>query len=190
VKSGRWRISCRGIHAPGARLSHGCVQHLPSERQGEIDVIGVANAPYGVKVWVAEVAIHLNSLDYGGYGVTVERVSSKVDAARAYVAQVYRDVTPTVELWSPVVPLGLLSALASVDVDLIVNEGFTSRLNELASLASSHTKLTGDDAYRFLELLTHLRGDRPQFGAAKLGKAWLPRRNRCCRCMSDVTCSP
>ena len=139
---------------------------LPNS-QGEIDVIGVTNTPDGVKVWVAEVAIHLNSLDYGGYGVTVERVSSKVDAARAFIAQVYRDVTPTIELWSPVVPLGLLSALASVDVDLIVNEGFTSRLNELASLASSHTKLTGDDAYRFLQLLTHLRGDRPQFGAVK-----------------------
>jgi hypothetical protein len=36
---------------------------LPNS-QGEIDVIGVANALDGVKVWVAEVAIHLNSLDY------------------------------------------------------------------------------------------------------------------------------
>jgi hypothetical protein len=141
---------------------------LPNS-QGEIDVIAVANAADGVKVWVAEVAIHLNSLDYGGYGVTVEKVASKVAAARTYVAKVYRDLLPTVELWSPVVPTGLLSALASVDVDLIVNDGFTSRVNELASLASLHTKLTGDDAYRFLQLLTHLRGDRPQFGAAK---AW------------------
>jgi hypothetical protein len=90
-------------------------------------------------------------------------VAQKVAAARAYAAEVYRDITPTVELWSPVVPAGLVAALSSVDVDLIVNDGVTARVNELAGLASWHTTLTGDDAYRFLQLLTHLRGDRPHF---------------------------
>jgi hypothetical protein len=132
--------------------------------QGELDVVGVANTPDGVEVWMAEVAIHLDGLNYGGYAKSVAKVASKVAAARAYAAQVYRDVAPTVELWSPVVPSGLVSALAGVDVDLVVNDEFTDRVNAVAQLAGAHTKLTGDDAYRFLQLLTHLRGERPRFG--------------------------
>jgi hypothetical protein len=132
--------------------------------QGELDVVGVANGPRGVEVWMAEVAIHLDSLNYGGYAKTVDKVSTKVAAARTFAAQVYRDVTPTVELWSPVVPSGLVVALANVQVDLVVNGDFTARVNTLAELAMGHTKMTGDDAYRFLQLLTHLRGDRPRFG--------------------------
>ena len=138
--------------------------HLP-QGQGELDVIGVANSDDGVEVWMAEVAIHLDSLNYGGGNrQTADKVAQKVAAARAYAAQVYRDITPVVELWSPVVPSGLVSDLADVEVDLIVNDDFTARVNELALLAKTHTKLTGDDAYRFLQLLTHLRGDRPRFG--------------------------
>jgi hypothetical protein len=74
-------------------------------------------------------------LNYGGYAKSVAKVASKAAAARAYAAQVYRDVTPTVELWSPVVPSGLVSALAAVDVDLVVNDEFTSRVNYLARQA-------------------------------------------------------
>ena len=138
--------------------------------QGELDVVGVANAPGGVEVWMAEVAIHLDSLNYGGYSKTVDKVSTKVAAARAYAAQVYRDVTPTVEFWSPVVPSGLASAWHSRR-RLDHNDDFTARVNELAALAKGHTKTTGDDAYRFLQLLTHLRGDRPRFGPAG-GQSW------------------
>jgi hypothetical protein len=132
--------------------------------QAELDVVGVANGANGVELWMAEVAVHLDSLDYGGYVKTVSKISQKVAAARTYATLVYRDVTPTVEFWSPVVPSGLVSALADVDVKLVVNHEFTARVNELAALARKHTKLTGDDAYRFLQLLTHLRGDRPRFG--------------------------
>ena len=134
--------------------------------QGELDVVGVAYGAEGVEVWIAEVAVHLDSLNYGGSQKTVQKVAQKVAAARAYAAQVYRDVIPTVEFWSPVVPAGLVSALGGVDVTLVVNDIFTDRVNELADRAKRHTKMTGDDAYRFLQLLTHLRGDRPRFGAS------------------------
>ena len=69
---------------------------LPT-RQGELDVVGVANKEDGVQVWMAEVAIHLDSLNYGGSGQTVRKIEQKVEAARSYAKQVYRDVTPTVE---------------------------------------------------------------------------------------------
>jgi hypothetical protein len=156
---GAYMRQVRGCHtiAFNTFLPHG---------QGELDVVGVANGTSGVEVWMAEVAIHLDSLNYGGYIKTVAKVTQKVAAAHEYAAQVYRDVTPTVEFWSPVVPSGLVSALADVDVDLVVNNEFTARVNELAGLAMKHTKTTGDDAYRFLQLLTHLRGEKPQFGPA------------------------
>ena len=51
-----------------------------------------------------------------------------------------------------------------LDVELVLNEDFTSRVNELAALASTRTKQSGDDAFRFLQLLTHLRGNGPTFG--------------------------
>jgi hypothetical protein len=132
--------------------------------QGELDVVGVANGPGGVEVWMAEVAVHLESLNYGGQAKTVAKIATKVAAARTYASEVYTDLTPTVEFWSPVVASGLVSELKKLDVVLVVNDDFTSRVNELAKLAKGHTKTTGDDAYRFLQLLTHLRGDRPRFG--------------------------
>jgi hypothetical protein len=88
-----------------------------------------------------------------------------VAAARTYASEVYKDLTPTVEFWSPIVASGLVKELGTLDVVLVVNDEFTDRVNELASLAKSHTKTTGDDAYRFLQVLTHLRGDRPRFGS-------------------------
>ncbi|HEX3906462.1 MAG TPA: hypothetical protein VHW92_00870 [Mycobacteriales bacterium] len=136
--------------------------YLP-QGQGEVDVIGVANSSDGVDVWIAEVAVHLEGLNYGGYAASVKKVAAKVAAARAYAAQVYRDATPTVEFWSPVVPSGLVAQLADVDVVLVVNDDFTDRVNEIVDLAKRHTKMTGDDTYRLLQLLTHLRGARPQF---------------------------
>lgn len=60
-------------------------------------------------------------------------------------------------------PIGLVAALSKVDVDLVVNDEFTMRVNELAAIAAKSTKTTGDDAFRFLQLLTHLRGPRPTF---------------------------
>jgi hypothetical protein len=99
---------------------------------------------------MAEVAIHLDSLNYGGYATTVDKGRQKVAAARAYAALVYREVTPTLEFWSPVVPAGRQTALAQLDVELVTNEAFTGRVNELADRARQHTKMTGDDAYRLL----------------------------------------
>lgn len=136
---------------------------LPS-RQGEIDVIGVAGHGTAIQVWLIEVAIHLDGLNYGGYEQTVMKITSKVVAAREYADDIYRDAKPTVEFWSPNVPSGLVARLRGIDVDLVANDDFTSRINELAASASKTTKLSGEDGFRMLQILTHLRGDRPTFG--------------------------
>jgi hypothetical protein len=99
--------------------------------QGELDIVGAASGAHGAEVWLAEVAIHLDGLNYGGgtNAQTVHNVAQKVAAARAYAAQVYQDITPTVELWSPVVSARLVAALSNVEVDLIVNGDFTARVS-------------------------------------------------------------
>jgi Holliday junction resolvase-like predicted endonuclease len=138
-------------------------QFLPG-KQGEIDVIGLAGQGTQQRVWLVEVAVHLDNLNYGGYAQTVTKIAAKVATAREYASNTYQGFEPSIQFWSPRVPSGLAEMLEELDVELVVNEDFTSRVNELAALASTRTKQSGDDAFRFLQLLTHLRGNGPTFG--------------------------
>ena len=64
-----------------------------------------------------------------------------------------------------IVPSGLLTLLADTAVDVVVaNEAYTDRIRELVAEARKATSLTGDDAFRLLQLLTRLRGDPIEFG--------------------------
>lgn len=131
--------------------------HLPAG-QAEIDVIGI-RAASPPRVWIAEVAVHLEGLEYGsGYAHSAAKVAAKVAAARAYGQRVFPGAVVTVEFWSPVVPRSLIEPLGACGADLVINEAFTSRIAELLQLATSSTRTTGDDAFRLLQILTHLRG--------------------------------
>lgn len=129
--------------------------------QGEIDVIALRLGAE-VEVFAAEVAIHLESLQYGTYEVTTEKVTTKMVSARTYCEQVFRDAAVTLEFWSPVVPKGLVSSITERGQEhgfaLVANDDFTERMQALIVEAAQHTKQTGEPAYRMLQLLTHLRG--------------------------------
>ncbi|MEN5072334.1 hypothetical protein ABE437_00815 [Isoptericola cucumis] len=136
---------------------------LPNQ-QGEIDVIGISGTGVDQKVWIAEVAVHLEGLNYGSYARTVEKVRQKVERALQYAHDVYDADSPTVEFWSTKVPPGIVRGLHEIaDLDLVLNHEFTRRVNELAAIADKSTKQYGDDGFRFLQVLTHLVGDKPQF---------------------------
>lgn len=141
-------------------------QFIPG-KQGEIDVIGIAGAGDSQRVWMAEVAVHLDGLKYGGYENTALKIATKVATAREYATEIYVDSPSVIEFWSPYVPSGLVTLLEQVDVELVVNHDFTDRINELAELASRGTKRYGDEGFRFLQLMTHLKGDRPIFAKSK-----------------------
>jgi hypothetical protein len=128
--------------------------------QGELDVIGVALPENGgrVRVWLAEVAVHLEGLNYGGYHQTAEKVAAKVAAAQRYAQLIYPEADTVVELWSPVVPSGLVTLLEPVVPHLVVNATFTARVEELLGKAAGATRMSGDPAFRLLQVLTHLRG--------------------------------
>lgn len=57
-----------------------------------------------------------------------------------------------------------MEKLNSAGIRTIANEAFTQNINALANHAAKSTKTTGDDAYRLLQILTHLKGDVPIFG--------------------------
>lgn len=157
-----------GSYMRQVRDCHSVAFNTHVSHQAELDVIGVSNGTGGVRVWFAEVAVHLEGLNYGGYEATAKKVAQKIAAARSYANEVYPEAAETrFEFWSPVVPQGLVDRLDEIEVDLVVNATFTARVNQLAAEAAKHTRITGDDAYRFLQLLTHLRGARPTFGGSE-----------------------
>lgn len=131
------------------------------DKQGEIDVIAV-RLETKPQVYAAEVAIHLESLNYGGYPKSAAKVSAKMRAAREFISRVYVDSVPTLEFWSPIVPKGLVALLSDLgeehDFRLVANHEFTERIQTLVDRAREHTKVTGEPAYRMLQILTHLRG--------------------------------
>jgi hypothetical protein len=132
-------------------------------KQGEIDVIGISGNVSDQKVWIAEVAIHLDGLNYGTYAETVNKIGAKISTAIEYSREIYRNDQPVVEFWAPTVARGLVERLAIPGVEFVVNDAFTERVNELAAIAATSTKQYGDASFRFLQLLTHLRGPAPVF---------------------------
>lgn len=154
----------------GAYLRHvvGCDivlfnTHL-AEVQGELDVVGLKTLEDGTKkVWLVEVTTHLLGMLYKSQDETVKKVLDKKDRAESFAKTLFSESETTFEVWSPIVASGIVNELQARGIHLVANEEYTRRINLLAEHASKSTKTTGDDAYRMLQLLTHLRGNRPKF---------------------------
>ncbi len=137
--------------------------HL-SDEQGELDVIGVKTLSTGKQeIWLVEAATHINGLDYGGQAKSVKKIQAKRDRAMKFAQRLFKGATLHFEVWSPIVSSGIVDKLYNLSIDLVANADYTDRVNELALHASKSTKTTGNDTYRTLQLLTHLRGARPEF---------------------------
>lgn len=137
------------------------------EVQGELDVIGIKTLPNGEqKIWLVEVTTHLLGMLYKTQSETVKKVLEKKNRAELFARKLFSGAQVAFEVWSPIVPSGIVSALEAERVTLVANHEYTKRINLLAEHASKSTQTTGDDAYRLLQLLTHLRGARPKFAFA------------------------
>lgn len=154
----------------GAYLEHirGCQvvvynTHL-SDEQGELDVIGIKTLSTGKQeIWLVEAATHVNGLDYGGQANSVKKIQAKRDRAMKFAEKLFKGASLHFEVWSPIVSSGIVDKLNKLSINLVANADYTDRVNELALHASQSTKTTGNDTYRTLQLLTHLRGDKPEF---------------------------
>lgn len=136
--------------------------------QGEIDVIGLKHGESRT-VWLCEVITHIRGILYGsGYDATVTKISEKIGRARDFAAATFPGDVHRYEIWSPIVPSGAVTkfdALAEaftseeLDVEFVVNQRYTERIQELVDHARSSSKATSEPAYRLLQVLTRLRGE-------------------------------
>lgn len=151
--------------------------------QMEIDVIGIDSTDDEQVVYTCEVVTHLRGMLYSGtpssdrwdefggssHQHTLETIWDKFTADHGYVTDVFADADRYVfQLWSPVVPEGNRTDGLDVlteefkdeyghEIELVINEEYTKRVEELRELAAEDEKNHGDPAFRFLQILEHLR---------------------------------
>jgi hypothetical protein len=140
--------------------------HTPTV-QGELDVIGLKHGEPRT-VWLCEVITHIRGVLYGsGYAATIAKIRDKVGRARDFAAVTFPGDVHRYEIWSPIVPSGavrqfdeLAEAFSSeeLDVEFIVNDRYTARVQELVNHARGSSKATNEPAYRLLQILARLRG--------------------------------
>ncbi len=151
--------------------------------QMEVDVLAINSNKGTQTVYVCEVITHLHGMRYSGspstddweaygnemYQHTLERVLRKFSADHRYVARVFDEADEYIfQLWSPVVPEGQLTdgldelerrfeERVEEELDLIINRAYSKRIGELRALASLDKKDYGEPAFRFLQILEHMR---------------------------------
>lgn len=156
-------------------------------QQVELDVLGVQSDSEGQSVYACEVVTHLNGSLYSGtpnaegwwsefgndsYQYSLERLWNKFNADYDLLDNSfdYEDYDYHLQFWSPYVSEGYLTdGLAELqhqfegehneDIELIINGEYADRVAELRQTASETTKRYNDPAFRFLQILEHLRED-------------------------------
>ena len=124
---------------------------------GELDVVGF-HFGKGI-VYVCEVTTHICGVLYKNYDTTVQKVTDKHLRQRAYAQQnlqQFKDIR--YQFWSPVVPSGLVKRLHAIrGMEIVVNEAYTSRVDELRARAKKMTEDTNNPFFRTLQILERLR---------------------------------
>ena len=154
-------------------------------QQMELDVLGVESGEGRQTVYGCEVVTHLDGLNYSGtpdtndwaaygnetYQYTLQRLWEKFEADYALLKSVFdEDETYRLQFWSPVVPEGYLTdglaelqrrfeAEYGVTIDLVINQKYAVRVAELRQKASATKKSYDEPAFRFLQILEHLRDE-------------------------------
>ncbi len=139
------------------------------EGLSELDVVGLD--PDSGRAFLCEVTTHIRGLLYGSNQESVERVRKKHARQRDYAAK-HLGAFPVIDFmfWSPVVPVGYLTEhLPGIEgLRLVINEEYAAKIAELRALARAETYDAGNDFFRALQILEHLRPGKP-----------LPHNGRC-----------
>jgi hypothetical protein len=143
-------------------------QHSPIEgEQMEVDVIGIQ--PQGEQEIIAcEVATHIRGLGYGNAETNRDKIQSKFQNAETYVNQAFGDsASHRFQFWSPNVPNASEVKLQEVaekfeertgnPLELVTNKEYTRKIEELRGVAGSTTAQRNELAFRFLQILEHLK---------------------------------
>lgn len=151
--------------------------------QMEIDVVAIDSNEGTQTIYACEVVTHLHGALYSGapstdkwadygnrsYQYSLEKLETKFRSDYEYVTRVFDDADNYVlQLWAPYVTEGFLTDGLEVlsnefeteygtPIELVINDSYTERINELRAVAAEETKAYGEPAFRFLQILEQLR---------------------------------
>lgn len=159
----------------GAYLRH--VEHCPivlynsffAGQQGEVDVVAVK--PGEKKnpriVYLCEVTTHIRGMS----AKTVGKVPAKLERLLQFAQLTFPGEDHRFQWWSPYVRQGAATrrfdALKAeweqkqLSLEFVINDEYTRRISQLIDSARANTATTNEPAYRMLQMLTRLRGDKP-----------------------------
>lgn len=147
--------------------------------QGEIDVLAFKMAEK--RVFICQVTTHLDGMLYSSgrkksvsdvlgrsYHETVATQSAKWDRDIRYATDCLSGFKAELMLWTPkaskthiLQPLTALSAdlikKHSVNIQIIANDEYAHRIAELQHCARKTSKLTGNSAFRLLQILSRVK---------------------------------
>ena len=127
----------------------------------ELDVIGIDLS--NNIVYLCEVTTHIRGLYYGDYNKTVEKIIRKFHNQKRYAKSIFSRFCPEFMFWSPIVQQAVVNQLhqqiqsKGILLQLIINEEYTARINELIAKAKKQTQATNNPAFRMLQILEHLK---------------------------------
>lgn len=139
---------------------------LKQKSQTEVDVVGV-DLNGEQEIYACEVVTHLGGMGYGSYEENRDRLERKFKRAEKLVTTEYDTAGAyTFQLWSPNTPKGLVTHLSELadefeddtgyKLELVMNDSYAGRIQELRELASSTNTQTNDLAFRFLQIFEYL----------------------------------
>lgn len=129
------------------------------EGLGELDVLGLKMETK--KAYLCEVTTHIRGLNYGGNEKTVRRIIKKHERQKWYANNYLTNFDEAeFSFWSPYVPVGYMTEqLQQVDgLQLVINEAYAARIDEMKRLAQANTHDTRNPFFRMLQILQHTRG--------------------------------
>ncbi len=128
------------------------------EGLGELDVIGLD--PDSGRAILCEVTTHIRGLLYVSNTETISRIRRKHERQQEYARRHLSSFDPvTFMFWSPVVPVGYLTThLPEIEgLELVINETYAAKVEELRALARVQSHDSGNDFFRFLQIMERLR---------------------------------
>lgn len=140
-----------------------------ADKQGEIDVVAVKPQEAGRPrlVYVCEVTTHIG----GMARATVVRIPAKLRRLREFAEVTFPGEEHRFQWWSPYVSQGVTTIAfqrlgaewkaEDRSLEFIINDDYTRRIAQLVEHARGNSSTTNEPAYRMLQMLTRLRGEKP-----------------------------
>lgn len=127
----------------------------------ELDVVGLRFRD--ATAFLCEVTTHIGGLLYKDNPTTVRRITEKYERQRRYAREELSTFkVMRFQFWSPNVPKGYLTRhLAELEpgLELVINGEYTRRVDQLRAAARDQMNNEGNDVFRLLQILEHLKDD-------------------------------